>query len=125
MWRSVANADEMNLIVESNPYTPPQLPTDALHSSPTWDRRFLFLLLPPLIPLAVHAIVRLFIPSDETLLQTLFALGSIIPAWAWSQSMIDRLRLSFWKSYLLACCVWGAVLVSAFLSQELFDWAFG
>ena len=115
----------MNLVVESNPYTPPEVKTETSDSSPIFDRRSLFLLLPPLIPLAVHLIVRLFIPSDETLYLALFALGAIILAWGWAQSMIDRLRLSFWKSYLLACCVWGAVLVSAFLSQKLLDWAVG
>ena len=114
----------MKLVVESNPYKPPEVHGDASDSSSTFDRRFLFLflLLPPLIPFAVHITVRIFIPSDETLYLALFTFGAIIPAWMWSQSMIDRLRLSFWKSYLLACCVWGAVVLSALLSPELLDW---
>ena len=115
----------MNLVVESNPYTPPEVRTDTSDSSLTFDRRFLFLLLPPLIPFTVHITVRIFIPANETIYLALFTLGAIIPAWVWSQSMIDRLRLSFWKSYLLACCVWGAVLVAAFISPKLLDWAIG
>jgi hypothetical protein len=115
----------VNLVVERNPYTPLEVRTDTSDSPTRFDRRFLFLLLPPLIPFAVHITVRIFIPSDETVYLAFFTLGVIIPAWMWSQSMIDRLRLSFWKTYFVACCVWGAVVVSAILSPKLLDWTVG
>jgi hypothetical protein len=115
----------MNRIVEHSPYTPPKLGPETSVTSPPFDRRFLFLLLPPLIPLAVHFTTRMFIPSDETLYLALFSLAAIIPAWIWSLSMIDRLRLPFWKSYCLACCVWLAVFVSAILSPKLLVWTVG
>ena len=115
----------MNSVVESNPYTPPNVPGDTSDSLPAFDRRFLFLLIPPLIPFVVHIIARIFIPADETLYLAMFTLGAILPAWIWSQTMIDRLRLSFWKSYSLASIVWGAVLASALLSPSLVNWAVG
>ena len=115
----------MNIVVESNPYTPPEIRDDHSGSLSAIDRRFLFLLLPPLIPSTVHMTVRIFIPAGETLYLALFTLGAIIPAWMWSQSMIDRLRLSFLKTYLLTCFVWGTVLLSALLSPTLLNWAVG
>ncbi len=112
----------MNLVVEVNPYKPPEGKTETPDAASVFDRRLRFLLSPPLIPFAVHMIVRFFIPSNETLYLALFTLGAVIPALAWSMSMIDRLRLSFWKSYLLASCVWFSILASAFLSPALVDW---
>jgi hypothetical protein len=123
--RSVTDDQHMNSAVDSNPYTPPDVRTDTSESSRSFDHRFLFLVLPPLIPFVVHSFVRAFIPADETLYLALFTLGAIIPAWIWSHTMIDRLRLAFWKSYLLATIVWGAVLASALISPSLVEWAVG
>jgi hypothetical protein len=79
--------------------------------------------MPPLIPFIVHVIARLFIPADETLYHAMFTLAATIPAWLWSQTMIDRLRLSYWKAYLVVSCVWGAVLLSALMSPTLVNYA--
>lgn len=111
------------MIVDSNPYTPPEVTSDSPDPTSAFDRRFVFLLLPPLIPLIVHSVVRVFIPAEDTVDHAMFTLGAIIPAWIWSQTMIDRLRLPFWKSYVVACCVWGAVLVSSLMSPTILNWA--
>ena len=75
-----------------------------------------------MIPLAVHCVVRVFIPVSETRYHAMFTLGAIIPAWVWAQTMVDRLNLSFWKTYLAICFAWGAVLASAVLSPALPEW---
>ncbi len=111
----------MKRVQDESPYTPPQVHSDPSEVASPLDRRFLYLLLPPFIPFAVHGIVRIFIPSDEILYHALFTLGAMLPAWIWSQTMIDRLRWSFWKSYLLACCIGGAVLASAILSPKFWE----
>lgn len=122
MWLIRQSPSRRNSDVESNPYSPPDIVSDASDSSRVFDRRLLFLLLPPLIPFLVDGFVRIFIPADQTLYLALFTLGAIIPAWIWSQTMIDRLQLSLLKSYLLTVFVWGAVLASALLSPLLHEW---
>ena len=87
--------------MDGNPYAPPNDTNDSPRPEYAFDRRCAFLCLPPSIPLIVHAIVRLSIPVEETLYHGLFTLGAIIPSWFWSQTMIDRLRLSMWKTFLV------------------------
>jgi hypothetical protein len=80
LFVSVTNPHPMGIAVESNPYTPPETVGESSKPSSPLDRRFVFLLMPPLIPLGVHVIVRFFVPADETLYHAMFTLGAIIPA---------------------------------------------
>lgn len=110
-----------------NPFTPPpDLPHDATRSTPK-KHRIVFLLLPPLIPFIVHFIARFAFPplDSETLYHALFSLGPLAVAWIWAQSMLDRMHLSLWKSFLLACFVWSMILASSVLSHKLWSWTFG
>ena len=121
--RSVANLlpfERSYLTLGSNPYSPPRQSCEAA-SRCNLEPRFLFLLLPPLIPLAVHGVVRWFIPANEVLYHFGFAVGAILVAWIWAYSMIDRLRLSFWKAYFMACGVCGVVLMSALFASTIVD----
>lgn len=105
-----------------NPYKSPNnacVETGA--RSHIFDRRLVFLLLPPLIPLFVHSVVRIFIPGDEALSHGVFALGAVVIAWGWTSTMVERLRWPFWKMYLVACAVYAAVVASAFLAPEILN----
>ena len=77
------------------------------------------MLLPPLIPLFVHGAIRIFIPGDEALSHGVFALGAIVIASGWTSTMVERLRWPFWRTYLVACAVYAAVVASAFLAPEV------
>lgn len=112
------------LTLGSNPYTPPTEPCEVA-SACNFDRRFLFLLLPPLIPLAVHSVIRMFIPANESLYHGMFTLGALATSLIWAQTMIDRFRLSLWKSYLITCVVWGAVLASGLFASTVVGYATG
>ena len=103
-------------VIARNPYNSP-IDTDA--SARVFDRRIAFLLLPPLIPLLVHGVVRVIISADESLYHAMFRFWAIIPAWIWANTMVGRLRFSYWKTYLVTCAVWGAVVASALIAPVI------
>ena len=109
-----------------NPFTPPHDTTrDTTRTSPP-ERRSVYLILPPIVPFGVHFIVRSISPpkDDETLYHALVIIGPVVVALIWAQSMLDRLHLPLWKSFLLACFVWSVILASSVLSYRLSIWTF-
>ena len=101
-----------------NPYQP----SNDAEGASSADMRFVYLFLPPLIPLVVHLAVRQFIPSTETMHHFAFQLGAIIVAWVWTDTMIHRLELPLLKASLVSCGIWGAVVASSVGSPIIIDW---
>jgi len=101
-----------------NPYRPPELAPSS-DPSPPREKRWAFLVLPILVPPAVHFLVRTQIPRDESVAHMAFVMVAIAVAFAWEISMVDRLRLTFWKSYLLVCALAVAIVVIALITAQV------
>ena len=105
-----------------NPYESPES-TQAGHFR--LDKRWPYLCLPIAIPPVIYIIARQFIePGGRPPYLAFVSLGSIIPAWAWAYSMVERFKVrSFWRNYLLTCFVFALILAASFAAPRLFGQA--
>jgi hypothetical protein len=87
---------------------------------PHAKRPWAYLAVPLLIPPAVHMLERMWIPPTEDIAHLAFIGLALLIAWAWSISMVDRLKLSFWTSYVFVCGLCAANLASAIATTRLF-----
>jgi len=73
------------------------------------------------LPALIRLIARLLIePGGGFPFLAFVSLGSIIPAWVWAGSMIERFQIrSFWRNYVVTCLVFGLIVAAAFLVPQL------